>query len=396
MKTIKTKVERALIMVALLPVLLVAAYVYYSTTDALKSASVSNLERQVELLSSSATGVLTHVPGDLAYLRDSASMFQYGRALVIKDQKILNVNGRSLSRDFLSLAKNRRIYNQLRFIAADGNELIRIEHNEEEGFSRVLQPDQLRNKGQSSYFKEASRLEFGQIYVSPIDLNREDGRVEKPIRPTVRFATPVFAVGSRLVGVLILNVDANAFLNKIRDASRADGVQFAMVDGQGFYMANSDRTLEWGGKGDLNHGMSMATERPELSEQVLTITEAAQIDLSDDIVATAPIYTDAERSQMLGRLVAIAPKSLVLQLLDSFLVALVIFLALALGMAFMIAKTLSTSLTGPLTYLAEEADKLSKGEVETPIVVESGDEVQRLAEAFERLRESIRIMMKLG
>ena len=396
MKTIKSKVERALILVALLPVLILAGYVYYSTTDALKSASVSSLERQVQLLSGSAFGVLKHVPGDLSYLRDSASMFQYGRALVIKDQKILDVNGRSLSRDFLSLAKNRRIYNQLRFVGADGNELIRIEHNEDEGFSRVLQPEQLRDKSSSLYFREAAKLEFGQVYISPIDLNREDGELEDPVRPTIRFATPVFAVGNRLVGVLILNVDASAFLNQIKEASTDGGIQFTLVDDHGYYLANSDTSLEWGSARDLNHGKSMPTERPLLPREVLAADGVVQIDLSDDLVATSPLYADENSQHQMGQLVAIAPKAVVLKLLDNFVIALAVFVVFAVAMAFVIAKMLSSSLTNPLIYLTQAADRLSKGEVDTAITIHSNDEVQRLAEAFERLRESVKILMKLG
>lgn len=395
MKTIKSKVERALILVALLPLLVLAGYVYYSTTDALKSASVSNLERQVQLLSGSAFGVLKHVPGDLSYLRDSASMFQYGRALVIKDQKILDVNSRALARDFLSLAKNRRIYNQLRFIAADGQELIRIEHNEEQGYSRVLQSDQLRNKSNSVYFREAAKLAFGQTYISPIDLNREDGELEAPVRPTIRFATPIFAVGNRLVGVLILNVDANSFLKQIKDTSIPGGVQFALVDDHGYYLANSNAELEWGSARDLNHGKSMPVDRPMLAHEVLAISGSAQIDLSDDLVAVTPLYAD-EQQHVMGRLVAIAPKSVVLKLLDNFVIALGIFVVVAVVLAVVIAKILSRSLTRPLIYLTQAADKLSKGEVDTAITISSNDEIQRLAEAFERLRESVKILMKLG
>jgi methyl-accepting chemotaxis protein len=394
-KTIKTKIERALILAALLPVLVLAGYVYYATTDALKNSSMTNLERQVDLLSGSVAAVLKHVPGDLAYLRDSASMFQYGRALVIQDQNSLEVNGRSLARDFLSLAKNRRIYNQLRFIGADGRELIRIEHNEEQGFSRILQPEQLRDKSTSSHFREASRLAFGDLYISPVDLNREDGELEQPLRPTIRFATPIFAVGERLVGVLILNVDASAFLAQVRDASVAHGVQFSVINEHGYFLANSDAELEWGGERDLSHGRSLSTRQPLLAQQLLAEVAPMRIDLSDRLVASTPLFADEAGQHLMGRLVAIAPKAVVLKLLDNFVIALVVFSLLAIVMAFLIAKVLSRSLTAPLIYLTQAADRLSKGEVDTAISIQSNDEIQRLGEAFERLRESVKILMRL-
>jgi HAMP domain-containing protein len=393
-KSIKTKIERAMIVVALLPVLALGVYVYFSTATALKQSSMANLERQAELISHSAYEVLAHVPGDIAFIRDSASMFQYGRALVIKDQKLLEVNGRSLARDFLSLAKNRRIYNQLRFIDAKGVEQIRVEHNEAEGFSRILQPEQLRDKSRSPYFQAAAKMEFGQIYISDVDLNREDGQIEAPKRPTIRFATPIFAVGNRLVGVLILNVDADAFLNPIRQATDIGNVQFSVIDDNGYYLANSQADLEWGAPRDFNHGANLATQTPALASLV-SEQHAASIESGEDIVALQPLYADANKQHLMGRLVASSPKSVVLKLLDSFITMLVVMVIVALILAIIIAKVVAKTLTSKLEYLTRAAEALSKGDVDSEIKVNSGDEIQTLAEAFERLRESIKIMMRL-
>ncbi|MGB0732478.1 MAG: HAMP domain-containing protein [Pontibacterium sp.] len=394
MKSIKTKIIRAMVLVAILPVVLLGGYVYFATQNALQSSAEQNLQRQAELISGSASEVLAHVPGDLAFLRDSASMFEYGRALVIKDKNLLDKNSRSLARDFLSLAKNRRIYNQLRFIDAKGHELIRVEHNEEEGFSRVLQPEQLRDKSLSPYFQEATKLQFGQTYISPIDLNKEDGELETPVRPTIRFATPIFAVGSRLVGVLILNVDANAFLKQIRSASVASGIEFDVIDERGYFMANLDRSVEWGAPSNLNHGTTLATKRPELAA-VIDQQLAATMDVGDYLVIVQPLYADAVHQNTMGRLVAIAPKSVVLSLLNTFTYTTAGFIVFAVILAVVLAGGVGASLTRPLAYLTRAADNLSKGDVETPIEVQSGDEMQTLAEAFERLRESIKIMMRL-
>ena len=395
MKTIKTKVERVLLLVALVPLLLLGAYVYVATSQTLTASSEENLHRQVELLGGSMAGVLKHVPGDLRYLRDSASMFQYGRALVIKDQNVLDVNGRAMARDFLSMVRNRGIYSQIRFIGADGKELIRVEHNEDEGFSRILQPEQLRDKRNSPYFKATSKLGMGEVYVSSVDLNQENGRKDAAKFPTIRFASPVYAVGDRLVGVLMLSVDANQFLRQVTRESDASAVNFMMVDDQGFFIAHQDESLLWGSDQNLAHGRGLANMYADMAEPVTTATQATMFSVSDSIVATQPVVTADDLRAPLGRLIAVAPKSEVLKLVNQFLIALAVFIVVALVAVFFVAKKLSGSLTSPLIKLTKVAEELSRGEVDTPIEIKSNDEVQRLAEAFERLRTSLKILMRL-
>jgi len=53
-------------------------------------------------------------------------------------------------------------------------------------------PDkELQKKGKRYYFSDSFKLKPGQIFVSPLDLNVEHGHLEKPIKPMIRFGTPV-------------------------------------------------------------------------------------------------------------------------------------------------------------------------------------------------------------
>lgn len=394
MKSIRHRLERALMIAALVPVLLIAIYVYFATQNTLKDSGVRNIEQQVALLTSSVQATLKHVPGDLFYLRDSNSFHHYGRALVINDAATLEKLGRNIARDFLSIAKNRRIYNQLRFIDANGQERIRVEHNESAGTSRILQPEQLRDKKDSPYFIAATKLSLGEFSISEINLNREDGRLEEPAKPTIRYATPVFAVGDRLVGVLILNVDANAFLKPISTTSEPGGLTFALVNDAGFLLSSQRKELNWGGPDDFAHGFNVQDLLPTLPP-ANTLSEQGSIETGEQLVSYKAIRT-AMSDQPIGLLIGFAPKSFILQLLDSFLIVFVLFVALALVIAALIARLTSRTLTAPLINLTEAAEKLSKGELDTPINVTSDDEIGSLAAAFERLRSSIKLLMKLG
>lgn len=395
-RSIRSRIEYALIAAALIPLCILALYVYFTTQKTLTNAGLENNLRQVTLLGSDIEHTLTHVPGDLFYLRDANSMHHLGRALVINDSKAIEEYSRSIARDFLSIAKNRRIYNQIRFIAASGQELIRIEHDEAAGSSRVLQAELLQDKRQSPHFISTAKLGFGDVYISAVDLNREHNALETPLRPTIRFATPVFAVGERLIGVLILNVDANAFLSKVRSSNADGATQFILANPQGYLLENPNNTLNWGASHELNHGANLSSVLPSAANQITALTQLAHFKGDGNLISALPVYATPKRDVMLGHLISVTPKSVVLALLDDFLIAFGLFFAIAILCAVLAARKLAHSLTAPLLYLTKAAVKLSKGDIKAEIKADSGDEIEALAEAFERLRESIKLLMKLG
>ncbi|WP_016956635.1 ATP-binding protein [Catenovulum agarivorans] len=97
---------------------------------------------------------------------------------------------------------------QVRVIDAHtGMEQVRVERS----FSRVniVPAGKLQNKADRGYVTEVIELGEKQVYVSPINLNKEQGRISYPLQPTIRFATPIYADSGELAKVLVLNVDAN-------------------------------------------------------------------------------------------------------------------------------------------------------------------------------------------
>jgi hypothetical protein len=86
-------------------------------------------------------------------------------------------------------------YSQFRLIGIDdgGRELVRVDRSGPNGAVRVIPDAELQRKGDRPYFRETIKLAENEIYVSPIDLNQENGAVEIPDVPTLRVATPIFA-----------------------------------------------------------------------------------------------------------------------------------------------------------------------------------------------------------
>lgn len=114
---------------------------------------------------------------------------------------------------FVEFANNDNNYQQLRFIDTQGNERIRI--NSRNGAIEVVPEDKLQNKSQRYYFQRSLLQARGNVYISPMDLNVEAGKIQQPLNPTIRVGIPVFDREDRKLGVIILNYKGRQLINRL-------------------------------------------------------------------------------------------------------------------------------------------------------------------------------------
>jgi diguanylate cyclase (GGDEF)-like protein/PAS domain S-box-containing protein len=88
-------------------------------------------------------------------------------------------------------------------------------------------------------------LQPGQMFVSPLDLNIEQGRIEQPIKPMLRLAAPVF-LGGELRGVVVLNFLANRLLHHLNTVARGTHGRMLLLNGEGYYLRGLSPEQEWG------------------------------------------------------------------------------------------------------------------------------------------------------
>lgn len=102
-------------------------------------------------------------------------------------------------------------YMQIRLIDETGLELVRVDYDGKG--VRIVPEQELQDKSSRYYLKETMKLGPGEVYTSGIDLNREQGKIEVPYKPTLRYASPVFDAKGDRKGIFVLNVLAEKFLN---------------------------------------------------------------------------------------------------------------------------------------------------------------------------------------
>lgn len=131
---------------------------------------------------------------------------------------------------FLRFLSSKKSLFQLRYLSMEGQELVRAEATREGEYLLVTGP-RLQNKGDRYYFESLTRVGRGELYVSDFDLNTENGEIELPYRPTIRFGMPVYHGGTR-TGFLLANMDGTSLLEIFLDyaENRSSQISLGLID----------------------------------------------------------------------------------------------------------------------------------------------------------------------
>jgi PAS domain S-box-containing protein len=131
-----------------------------------------------------------------------------------------------LAASFAGLARAKPFYLQVRLIGAmdDGREIVRVDRDG--GEVRTVPPDALQAKGSRSYVREALALEPGEVYVSPLEMNREHGRLDPRLLRVIRTSTPVHGPDGRIFGAVVINMDFGAAMAGLSPAETDDTAAF--------------------------------------------------------------------------------------------------------------------------------------------------------------------------
>jgi len=170
----------------------------------------------------------------------------------------------ALGEELINFCRERGFYDQIRFIDASGQEIVRINYNNGKPISV---PDKdLQGKVGRYYFGETMALKSGKVFVSSFDLNLEKGRLEYPLKPVIRIATPLFDEQGKKAGILVLNILGEKLIQNFKDVAVNIADQIMLVSADGYWLSSGNREDEWGLV--LGHKRSFANSFPEIWQSI--------------------------------------------------------------------------------------------------------------------------------
>ncbi len=201
-----------------------------------------------------------------------------------------------LAQDFSEFLKENPAYYQLRYIDEKGKEVIRTEFDGEN--YKVIWGEELQDKSLRYYFDKTMNLNEGEVYISPLDLNIENEKIENrgtqenPIYvPVIRFATPVFDNNGNKKGIIIANIYADYFLNDIRRAQRDEEI-VVLINEEGYYLAHPNKSKEFSFMFDKED--NFYKDYPGVADKVLSDFNKRRIEKENLIFSYRYLYPTVE------------------------------------------------------------------------------------------------------
>ncbi len=233
---------------------------YYTLYETDRVSREANEELNVSLAKRMIVTDISSVARDLAFL--ARHIERQGLFQISKQER-----ERRISLEFSAFAEKKALYDQIRFLNIEGMEIVRINYTN--GRVREVTGPALQNKSNRYYFREAFALSKDKIYLSPLDLNIEGGHIERPLKPVIRFATPLFDLSGKKQGVVVLNYFGQRLIENFTYAAANIADHIALTNSDGYWLSNPNPDDEWGFMLG-NNNRSMKQRYPNAWQQIST------------------------------------------------------------------------------------------------------------------------------
>jgi signal transduction histidine kinase len=191
-----------------------------------------------------------------------------------------------LATDFANFSRSKGIYDQLRWLDETGMEIVRVDSVK--GQPVVIPADKLQNKGSRYFFTDSFKLQPGEIFISPLDLNIEQNKIVMPYKPMVRVATPVVDDQGKKRGIVILNYYGKEMLQAFATATTGAADHIMVVNGEGYWLKSPKPDEDWGFMFKRPE-LALAARAPEAWQRIRA-EDRGQLRLADGLWTWQTVY----------------------------------------------------------------------------------------------------------
>lgn len=153
------------------------------------------------------------------------------------------INFSNTAEQFTELVEYKKKYDQVRYIDEKGKERVRVNYSG--GKAYIVPEESLQNKAERYYFKDTIKLQKGEVFMSPLDLNIENGVVEMPYKPMIRFGTPIYDSDKVKRGIIIVNYLGQELINSLMSFSDTTYGSILMINQNGDWIKGPTLESDW-------------------------------------------------------------------------------------------------------------------------------------------------------
>ena len=293
-------------------------------------------------------------------------------------------------REFLRAKSN---YSKIRYVgvADGGREMVRV--NRSGGTIARVADQGLQHKGDRPYFRETAQLSPGEVYLSEINLNQEQGQVSEPHTPVLRAAVPIHSREGKLFGIVIINMNLDPTLEALAE-STPERYSLYVTNDRGDYLAHPDPALTFGFDLGAQHRMQEAY--PELARFFEPGNAEGECPARPDArrdgqaIHFLKVPFDPRRPERyLGVALAASYQDVVAPSIAVRNRSLLLALALIAGGTTLAFFLFTHFLIRPLRQIIQATKSFSEGESDVSLPVNAGDELGVLARSFSSMMQQV-------
>ncbi|MFD2174717.1 PAS domain S-box protein [Rhodobacter lacus] len=359
----------------------ISAGLYFRIATLARERAVTQLAGETRLLAERFNTVFNQMRSDVQLLAATPQVKGMVRTHGkphggVPDLPALDPLAPQLGMIFESVLATRSNYTQLRFIGPEGWERVRV-NNTPEGPRRVAEVA-LQDKSEEPYFAAGAKLAPGEIYLSEVTYNRENGAVEAELVPTVRAVTAVFSEDGAFAGMVVINADAERLLRReLRAILPEEDV--VVLDNVGDYIERSRSSVVT----PMQKSASYTRPPPPFLEEILASSADEKVFSNErEIAYFVRLQIAPENPAAFIGIVSRMPNKTFLaparQTLQASLLFGVSLLALSLLASFYLARRFMR----PLNAMTEAIAQATGHSIPENLPVARRDEIGALARAF--------------
>ncbi|MBE9227540.1 methyl-accepting chemotaxis protein [Phormidium sp. LEGE 05292] len=304
------------------PTVIVSVYSINSSSRELTSLVSGQMKLEGENSKKSINQLIDISKADVLYLSQTPPIQGIVRARENNDIDPLDQSTYSewvkrLNIIFVSFLEARPYYYRIKYLDQNGKELVRV--NSRSGSVEIVQGSQLQNQFNTKFFKDAINLRLGEVYVSEVNLNRENGKIETPFVPIIRFATPIYNAQGEKRGLVVASILANnLFQNGKNDYLKNNFEQrFFVVNEDGYYLYHPDESRNWGF--ELNKDTNLKRDYPaEVVNEILSGQNGLTDKTTNSLINYQSFLPDPQHKDSAFVLVYETPEKAVYSSIDNF------------------------------------------------------------------------------
>ncbi|MDP6980716.1 MAG: ATP-binding protein [Myxococcota bacterium] len=385
--SLRTKLIVPMVGLAVVPALGIGAYTIFRMQETLEQTAIERIQFATASRERSLTDFVSGMEEDLLFVANLGVLRNLADALADGDAERVARLRSDAEHELQVFSQSERAYYQVRYLDADGHEVVRL--NVVEGLPAVVPQDELQDKSSRYYVQAGMAGRVGEIYTSQMDLNVEHGVVEIPHRGVIRYATRVIGSRGQGHGLLIINVDADYLISLA--GSLPSGEDMWLIGEHGTYLGHCGSSPERPEVFELEQGRPLAADfSPEQTSRILQQREGTgTLEADGSLFAFTSIGFAPQAPHRTWTLLVSHSAEKILPAIRHVTASMLMLVGIIIAVGATLGILVARYLAQPVEILRKATRAIAAGELSQQVAITTADEIEGLATDFNTMAEQL-------